>query len=185
MGLLCESGADSFFLRWVMDIADITKRMIEYSDGNQHDIHHFLRVWSLARTIGVLEGLDEDTLFVLEAAALTHDIACPLCRRKYGNTNGKHQEREGGPLVRSFLTGSGLTEEQIERIAFLVEHHHTFTEVSGADHQILLEADYIANAMENGYSVKNIDSFLQRICRTDSGRSLIEAILLSNSEEGA
>jgi len=28
-------------------------------------------------------------------AAIVHDIACPLCRIKYGNTNGKVQEVEG------------------------------------------------------------------------------------------
>ena len=166
-----------------MDIADITKRMIGYSDGNTHDIDHFLRVWSLARTIGILEGLDEDTLFILETAALTHDIACPLCRKKYGNTNGKHQEREGGPLVQRFFSGTDLSEEQISRITFLVEHHHTFSNISGLDHQILVEADYIANAMENGYSVNNIAGFLQKICRTDSGRSMIESILLRTPEE--
>lgn len=33
------------------------------------------------------------------AAAITHDIACPLCRKKYGNTNGKYQEQEGALLI--------------------------------------------------------------------------------------
>ena len=31
-----------------------------------------------------------------------HDIACPLCREKYGNTNGKHQEEESTTLVEAF-----------------------------------------------------------------------------------
>ena len=46
-----------------------------------------------------MEGLDADTQFVLEAVAITHDIACPLCRKKYGNTNGKYQEQEGALLI--------------------------------------------------------------------------------------
>ena len=75
-----------------MTIAEMMQEMIAYSEGNIHDIDHFIRVWTYAKTIGEMEGLDEKTQFVLEAAAITHDIACPLCREKYGNTNGKHQE---------------------------------------------------------------------------------------------
>ena len=92
-----------------MQIADITKKMIAYSEGNTHDINHFLKVWSFARTIGQLEGLDDRTQEILEAAALLHDIACPLCREKYGNTNGKYQEKEGMPLAEAFLKDCGLS----------------------------------------------------------------------------
>ena len=77
-----------------MNIAEITKKMIDYSDGNLHDICHFLKVYAYAKTIGECEKLDSRTQFTLETAALMHDIACPLCRAKYGNTNGKYQEKE-------------------------------------------------------------------------------------------
>ena len=40
----------------------------------------------------------------------------------------------------------------IERIAYLVGHHHTLTNIDGMDYQILIEADFIANATENKYS---------------------------------
>ena len=46
-----------------------------------------------------------------------HDIACPLCREKYGNRNGKYQEEEGVPLTRTFLSDCGLGESQIDRVA--------------------------------------------------------------------
>lgn len=85
-----------------MTIAQILSKMIAASNGNIHDIDHLLRVWAYARTIGELEGLDAETQYLLEVAAITHDIACPLCREKYGNTNGKYQEQEGAVLVRAF-----------------------------------------------------------------------------------
>lgn len=103
-----------------MTIAQILSKMIAASNGNIHDIDHLLRVWAYARTIGELEGLDAETQYLLEVAAITHDIACPLCREKYGNTNGKYQEQEGAVLVRSFLAGTGMTEAQIARVAHLV-----------------------------------------------------------------
>ena len=133
-----------------MKIAEILKKMITFSNGNIHDIDHLIKVWTYAKTIGELEGLDPETQFVLEVAAITHDIACPLCREKYGNTNGKRQEEEGGPLVRSFLADAGLSAEQVDRVAYLVSHHHTYTDIDGIDYQILIEADYIVNASESG-----------------------------------
>lgn len=159
-----------------MKIAEILKKIIAVSDGNIHDIDHFIRVWTYARTIAELEGLEAETQDILEVAAITHDIACPLCREKYGNTNGKYQETEGASMVRDFLQDTGLTEAQIDRMAFLVGHHHTFTDVQGSDYQILLEADYIANATENGYERWDVENFIHKIMRTESGKALAGAV---------
>ena len=169
-----------------MNIAEIMKKMIDFSDSNIHDIDHFIRVWTYARTIAELESLDAETQYILEVAAITHDIACPLCREKYGSTNGKHQETEGAPMVRDFLRDTGMTEAQIDRVAFLVGHHHTFTDVrgkdytytgvDGLDYQILLEADYIANASENGYERRSVENFIHKIMRTESGKALAKAV---------
>ena len=161
-----------------MTIAQIMEKMLASSEGNIHDIDHLLRVWSYARTIGELERLDSETQFILEAAAITHDIACPLCREKYGNTNGKYQEAEGEPMVRRFFEDTDLRPDQIDRIAYLVAHHHTFHDIDGADYQILVEADYIANASENACSIGNIENFMQKVMKTDGARRLTKAVFL-------
>ena len=160
-------------------IARLMERMIYFSEGNIHDIDHLVRVWNYAKTIGELEGLDADTQYVLEVAAIVHDIACPLCREKYGNTNGKYQEQEGAPMAAAFLADSGMTPEQIDRVAYLVGHHHTFAGIDGIDWQILVEADYIANATENGYSESNVRNFVGRIFRTETGMRLVRSIFSS------
>ena len=167
----------------MMTIAQIMAKMIAFSDGNIHDIDHLIKVWTYAKTIGELEGLDQETQYILEAAAITHDIACPLCRRKYGSTNGKLQEKEGGPLVRNFLADTGMTADQISRIAFLVGHHHTLTEIDGLDYQILVEADYIVNATENEYTDSNILTFMEKVMRTQSGKQLLLRVF-SNRDIG-
>lgn len=159
-----------------MNVAQVLEKMIVFSDGNIHDIEHFIKVWTYAKTIGELEKLDWDTQYILEVAAITHDIACPLCREKYGNTNGKYQEEEGGPLVREFLADTGITEEQIDRVAYLVSHHHTLQGIEGLDYQILIEADYIVNAAESGYSRENIENFIGKIMQTGSGRRIARAV---------
>ena len=167
-----------------MTIAEIMEKMVIYSDGNIHDIDHLIRVWTYAKTIGELEGLDANIQYILEVAAITHDIACPLCRVKYGNTNGKHQEEEGVPLVRTFLADCGIGAEQIDRIAYLVGHHHTFHDIQGIDYQILIEADYIANSSENEYSRENVVNFMNRIMKTESGKRLARAVFDNTSTGG-
>ena len=159
-----------------MGISEIMAKMISFSEGNIHDVNHFLKVWAYAKTIGELEQLDSKTQLTLEVAAITHDIACPLCRAKYGNTNGKYQEIEGAPLVRQFLSDTGLSSAQVERIAYLVGHHHTYTDIEGLDYQILVEADYIVNAEEHPYPAENIRNFQGKVFRTPSGAALLQAI---------
>ena len=100
----------------MITIQQLTEKMIAFSAGNTADIHHFLCVWAYAKTIGEEEGLDEKTLFLLEATAIIHDISCPLCREKYGNTDGKHQEAESPRLVRDFLADSGFDAELVQHI---------------------------------------------------------------------
>lgn len=162
-----------------MTISEIMKKMIDYSNGNRHDINHFMKVHAYAKTIGECEGLDEATQTVLEAAAIVHDIACPLCREKYGNTNGTYQEQEGPSLAVEFLRDSGLSQTVVDRIAYLVGHHHTFYNIDGLDYQILVEADYIVNADESQYPRENIENTLKQIFRTKTGSDILESMYLT------
>ena len=36
-----------------MTIAQIMKKMIAFSEGNVHDIDHFMKVWTYAKTIEI------------------------------------------------------------------------------------------------------------------------------------
>ena len=44
-----------------MNISQIMEKMIAFSNGNLHDINHLMCVWTYAKTIGELEGLDRKT----------------------------------------------------------------------------------------------------------------------------
>lgn len=138
-----------------------------------HDVNHFMKVWGFARTIGILEGLDPVTQETLELAAVAHDIACPLCRRKYGQADGRHQELEGEGLTRQFYEEFHLTEEQLERICYIVAHHHSFSGVQGMDYQIMLEADFLVNAGESEVSLDGILNFREKVFRTGTGIRLL------------
>ncbi len=159
-----------------MATQEIIAKMIDFSEGNLHDINHFMKVYAFAKTIGKGEKLDDETQKILEAAAVVHDIACPLCRVKYGNTNGKYQEEEGIPLTYEFFKDSGLSKNFIDRVAYLVGHHHTLSNIDGIDYQILIEADYIVNADESNYSRENIMNTIEKLFKTNTGIHLIKSI---------
>lgn len=165
-----------------MNVAEIFEKMINYSDHNLHDIVHLTKVWAYAKTIGELEHLDEDTQFIVEVASIVHDIACPLCREKYGNTAGTYQEKEGMPLTYEFLQGTGCTKEQVERIVYLVGHHHTFTHIDGLDYQILVEADFLVNADESHYDAKTRKAFYQKVFQTRAGKQLFKDMYESEDQ---
>lgn len=154
----------------------VSKMVTFYERESQvvvHDVNHFMKVWGFARTIGILEGLDPVAQETLELAAVAHDIACPLCRRKYGQADGRHQELEGEKLTRQFYEEFHLPEEQLERIWYIVAHHHSFSGVQGLDYQIMLEADFLVNAGESEVSLDGILNFREKVFRTGTGIRLL------------
>ena len=78
--------------------------------------------------------------------------------------------------MREFFSGADLPGNQLERIVFLVTHHHTYTGVDGMDYQILLEADYLVNADESRYPGKTIALFRKNVFRTESGLALLNSV---------
>ena len=116
---------------------------------------------------------------MLELAAVVHDIACPLCREKYGDTNGKHQELESPPLVEAFFADLPVSRADVDRISWLAAHHHTDTNVDGPDHRILLEADFLVNADEGACARPAIETMRERVFRTPSAIRLLDTIYLA------
>lgn len=159
-----------------MTVSEITKKMIDFLDGSRKDVRHFLKVHAYAKIIGELENLDEKTQLTLEVAAIVHDIACPLCREKYGSSRGKNQEIEGMPLAREFLSDTELDGDIIDRVVYLVGHHHTIDMVDGVDYRILLEADYLVNADESNYTPENIENTRRVMFKTKTGTELLNSI---------
>ena len=161
-------------------IAEITKKMIDFCHGSLHDINHFMKVRAYAETIGRCEHLDETIQTALEVSAIVHDIACPLCREKYGRADWAHQEQEGPAMAVELLDGTGLSQACIDRVAWIVGHHHTPSAVDGLDFQILLEADYLVNADELGYTKAHIEQTLENIFKTPTGIALLRSMYLEN-----
>ncbi len=167
----------------MISISEAIVKMISDCGGSQHDICHFMKVWAYAKTIGELEGLDKGTQQTLEFTAIVHDIACPGLRKEYGNAPWNLQETYGPPLAREFFKDSGMSEEMLSRICYLVGHHHTTENVNGMDYQILLEADFLVNAGEQEKYLKNAAVYREKVFKTKTGIGLLEKMFLTGEQE--
>ena len=157
--------------------------MIDYNNGDPKRIQHTTKVHAYASMIGRSEGLDEETLFILESAALVHDIGIRASEQKYGHQNGKLQEQEGPAVAREMLTRlGGYSERQIERICWLVGHHHTYHVCEDLDYQILIEADLLVNLYEDNESPHAIRAVRKNIFRTGSGTKMLETMFGINEQ---
>ena len=155
---------------------NLYKKMIEYYRGNPQQIQHLTKVHSFAKLIGEEEHLDERTLYILEAAAYVHDIGIRPAMEKYGRDNGPLQEQEGPAEAEKMMRVLGFEEAVIERVSYLVGHHHTYTNIDGMDYQILVEADFLVNYFENGSSADTIQKSVEKIFKTKTGKEMAETM---------
>lgn len=147
----------------------LMRAMIKYDGGDVPRIQHFVKVHDFARMISVAEDMESEQLFILEAAAILHDVGIHAAEAKYGNSHGKHQEELGPAEAKKVLAEvGGFTEQQTERICWLIAHHHTYTNVTSQDHRILLEADFLVNSFEDNLSKEAIASFRENVFRSPS-----------------
>ena len=150
-------------------INTVFQEMIRYYSGQPKRIQHFTKVHSYARLIGKSERLDPDTLETLEIAALVHDIGIRPAEEKYGSSSGKFQEQEGPAAARAMLNRLSVDDKRIDRICYLVGHHHTYTNIDGPDYQILVEADFLVNLYEDHSGAETARTVRERIFTTKTG----------------
>ena len=153
-------------------LEELCECMIEYYEGDPKRIQHFIKVHSFAAMIGQKENLDETTQFILEATAYTHDIGIKPAEEKYGRCDGKLQEQEGPIVAQKMLSEVGIENYMIERICYLIGNHHTYDHVEGMDYQMLIEADFLVNMLEDDMSERSIRKAYERIFKTESGKKL-------------
>lgn len=146
--------------------------MIKLYRGDAKRIQHFCKVHSYAKLIAENENMDKKDLFILEAAALTHDIGIHVCEEKYGNCNGKLQEKEGPAIAEKLLQELGFAEDVSERVQYLIAHHHTYDKIDGMDYQILVEADFLVNIMEDNLSKEAASHAYHTIFKTECGKQI-------------
>ncbi|MBL4934349.1 HD domain-containing protein [Clostridium sp. YIM B02515] len=159
-------------------ICEFTLEMINFDAGEPELIQHFIKVHEFALLIGSMESVPYNIIEVIEAAAIVHDIGIKVCMEKYGECNGKLQEQEGPAYAEELLNRLGFRKELVERVSYLVAHHHTYSNIDGIDYQILVEADFLVNLFENQEGKENIQAVYNKIFKTESGRKLCRQMFM-------
>jgi HD superfamily phosphodiesterase len=141
-------------------------------------INHALKVARHAEQIMKMEG--GNPVVVLGSAYL-HDIGIHQAEKKYQNSSGEYQEKEGPVIAREVLEKLGVQKEMVDEICDIIGHHHHPREKETLNFQVLYEADWIVNMEEEGLSQdrEKVQSIIEKHFRTGAGRELAEKLYLA------
>ena len=140
------------------EVNRVALRMKLYHGGDMMKVQRFVRVYTLAKSIGELEHLSDEEQFGLELSALTHSV-----------------DKEGRvPAVRDILRECGIGEEIAMHVCHMVENTENYEHISTLDHQILIEAKLIVDFKENNTPEKEINRKAEDVFITNTGKLFLK-----------
>ena len=157
-------------------ISALINEMIIYECGCINRINHFLKVHSFAKLIAEMENIDDRTKFLIQTAAVVHDIGIKPSMEKYHSSAGKYQQLEGVYPAKKILEKLCFDTDIIDRVCYLIAHHHTYSNIDGIDYQILVEADFLVNIFEENMTKEKAVSVVEKYFKTGSSKLLFENI---------
>lgn len=149
---------------------ELLYRTMDYFEGMPNRIQHLLKVRDFALLIGQDEKLDEDSLEILEAVGIVHDVGIKPAIALYGHSTARLQEELGPAEARKLLVS--WPDDMVKRILFLIAHHHSYEDISGIDYQILVEADFLVNFYEHDNNEQTIRHTMDTIFKTQKGKQI-------------
>lgn len=155
-------------------LAEIISRMVVFHGRDIARINHFFAVHGFARAIGGCEGLTTEQMFILEAAAILHDIGIKPSEEKYNSSAPRYQEAEGPPATRQLLAGMDISSARLDRICHLIGNHHSYDKIDDVVFRILVEADFLVNIGSGEF--KPLPEIRNRHFQTASGKKLYDAM---------
>lgn len=157
-------------------LKELIYEMILYFSQDPKRVQHFLKVYAFADVISTKEGLDEKTKETLLVAAIVHDIGIKRGEEEFGRSDGKIQEQLGPDDACQLLVKLGFDDDVIDRVCYLIAHHHSYNQISSIDLQILVEADFLVNAYEDEMEPESIRVSYDKIFRTKTGRMICKTL---------
>ena len=143
-------------------------RMVEFDQGYPDLIEHFMKVALYTYEIGTKEGCD--TVERLVAAALLHDIGIKVAYEKDGYQTHALQEYYGPLYAKPLLEHLDYEPSDIDRICFMIGHHHSYNYVDNLEFQILFEADALVNMIEDHYTEEQKQGLYDHLLKTETSR---------------
>ena len=143
-------------------IGIVIQALIRYFEGDQRRIQHALKVFCHS---GHGKSTGEERL-LLSVTALVHDVGIKVAEKKYGSSAGPYQEKEGPTEARKILKEFSFSEAFIERVCYLIAHHHTYG----------VEADFLVNLYEEEATEQGIRTAYFKYFKTKGGKSLLRQL---------
>ena len=140
------------------DINDVAKAMKECVGGNPEKVTHFVRVYTLAKSIGELEQLPESLQRQLELSAVVHSV----------------EAEDKVAAVKEIMTSCHVDDETATRVCYIVEHNRDYGHISGMDHQILIEAQSIVEFKEKNTPKSEIVRIAEKRFITNYGKAFLK-----------
>lgn len=139
------------------EINRVALRMKQYHRGDAVKVQHFVRVYTLAKSIGELEKLNDEDQFDLELAALVHGV-----------------EGDKIAAARDLLRECGIGDTVAMRVCHIVNNTENYEHIRTLDHQILIEAKLIVDFKENDTPEKEIIRKAEDLFITNTGRLFLK-----------
>ena len=76
------------------------------------------------------------------------------------------------------LAALGYEKTFIDKVCYLVAHHHTYGNIDTLPYRILVEADFIVNLYEDDSSRSAAEQAYDKIFRTNTGKNLLKIMFL-------
>lgn len=157
---------------------NVCKLMIDYFGDDVRRINHAIKVAGFARSIGIGEGIDDNMMQIIEICGYLHDVGIKLAEEIYQSSSGSYQEKLGPDIVRRLLEDITIDNMTLDRICFIIGHHHTYSAIDGIDFQILVEADFLVNIYEDQMQEEAIENIYHKIIKTKTGQDMFKKMYL-------
>lgn len=139
----------------------IAKAMKDHLKADEKSVKHFVSVYTLAKTIGELEKLPQETQEFLELESILCDIS--------GNSYKQKSE-----YALTLMKNNNVEFDIAQRVSFVIEHFNDYDHISGLDHQILLEAHAIVDFKEHQTDLAQISQFANAHFMTNYGKAFLK-----------
>ncbi len=135
----------------------VALKMKSYYHGDVGKVQHFVRVYTLAKSIGELEHLGDEEQLDVELAAVVHNV-----------------EGDRIPVVRDILRECEISEAASMKVCHMVENIENYEHIGTLDHQILIEAKLIVDFKEQNTPEKEIIRKAEDIFLTNTGKLFLK-----------
>lgn len=154
-------------------IDDVKLRAISYFRGDPRRIHHLLKVHSYGKTIAQSIGFNKHDLTILEITLLLHDVGIKKGEEIHHSSNAIYQEKYGPECALEILQDLDIKKEDLDHIAFMIAHHHSYSGISDISLQVLVEADFLVNAYEDNMTRDAIINVRDSIFKNDVSKKIL------------